>query len=99
MMNRKNNVRVVVCLFVFVVGIVGCSSGKKGGYRGFVPVSRAEAEAFAEQLIDKFMQGDKTPFFEFASDIDASSASGFLPGMKIYYRKHPQSKNARIWTI
>ena len=61
---------------IFVIGLSGC--GKKGEYKGFVPVTKAEAEAFAAQLVEKFKQGDKKPFFDFGTDYDASDALAHL---------------------
>jgi len=51
-----------------------CGCGKKGEYKGYVHVTQAEAETFAEQLIAKFKQGDKQPFYDFGTDMDAVEA-------------------------
>ena len=74
---------IVALMVILVAGIFGCSSGKKGEYRGFVPVSRAEAEAFAEQLVAKFKQGDKQPFFDFGTDVDAVMAYYDFSGVDV----------------
>ena len=92
MKKRLRDTLIVICLVVYVGCFFGCSSGEKGD-RGFVPVSRAEAEAFAKPLIAKFNQGDKTPFYDFATGLDASLALTYYarlntPGSKKKSREH-----------
>ena len=76
MKTRMRDVFMVACLMIFVIGLSGC--GKKGEYKGFVPVTKAEAETFATQLVEKFKQGDKKPFFDFGTNYDASDAFAHL---------------------
>jgi hypothetical protein len=58
---------VFFCL-IFIACLSGCS--KKDESRGFEPVSQAEAEAFAKQLLEKFKQGDKSAFFSAGTDLN-----------------------------
>jgi hypothetical protein len=75
-MKKTMHVAIVVCLMLVVACFSGC--GKKREYKGYVPVTQAEAEAFAGQLIEKFKQGDKKPFFDFGTDLDAAGALSHL---------------------
>ena len=93
---------IVLLMVIFVVGVSGCSSGKKGEYRGFVPVSRTEAESFAEQLIANFKKGDKSQFFDFLTDCDACDAATFFDddnghSPKMYFFKDISEQNRKAW--
>ena len=55
--------RFLVGLFVILITCFSGCSEKKAESRGFEPVSQAEAEAFANQLIEKFKQSDKSYLF------------------------------------
>ena len=81
LMTKFTHVTVVVCLMLGMVCFCGC--GKKGEYKGYVHVTQAEAETFAEQLIAKFKQGDKQPFYDFGIDMDAVDAAGHLTNVDI----------------
>ena len=68
---------IVICLMFVAACFSGCGK-KKGEYKGYVPVTQAEAESFAKQLIEKFKQGDKKQFFDFGTDLDAADAVAHL---------------------
>ena len=80
-MMKLMHITVAFCLMLGIACFCGC--GKKGEYKGFVHVSQAEAEAFAGQLIAKFQQGDKKPFYDFGMDMDAVEAANHLTNVDI----------------
>ena len=81
-MKKKTYVTIMVCLMLGAVCFSGCGK-KKGEYKGYVPVTQAEAESFAKQLIEKFKQGDKKPFFDFGTDIDVADAVTHLVNVDV----------------
>jgi hypothetical protein len=82
-MKNKYYSYIVFCLLVLLVVCFSGCPGKKDESRGFEPVSQAEAESFANQLIAKFKQGDKTPFFNVDTDLDTTIALCYFAGEEI----------------
>jgi hypothetical protein len=97
MKKKKFNGYITVCLFVFIACFSGCS-GKKDESRGFEPVSQAEAESFANQLIAKFKQGDKSPFFNVGTDVSTIAALCHFSGVEIPgIMKSPSEQECRAF--
>lgn len=67
-----------VFLFLAIL-FSGCSSQNE--YKGYIPVTQAEAEAYGKRFVEMYNQGDKSEFLEIATDVDALVAACIFKGM------------------
>jgi hypothetical protein len=96
--NKRKNYYIVICIFFVLLGCFSGCSEKRDESRGFEPVSKTEAESFANQLIAKFKQGDKSQFFNAGTDIDAIVALCHFSGEEIpSIMKSPNDQERRAF--